>query len=631
MAELERIKSKSKTGLIASELGSLEELLNMKNRQIQDLEKEKERADEAAQVERSENEEKEQKLYALKRQLEYLRKNSCDPGIKMDQDNFERIEEELRAHSFRDLVIGPVSKYVRLKEPRWFKPVSIVLKKSLTNYIVFNNDDKVQLFGILKRLNINYSITQMSSKRVCKNLKTNSSYKTLLDVLEVVESLVLNQLVMLNSIEQIVLIDSREDAHRIIRGSPKHVDCAYTPTGDRIKMANGSLSDFRPRDDGSYWFEDKTSRIAAYEAKLAELSICEDKKRRCNEITNKIVSVSGETANLEKRCRDLRLELETLQNLKENDTDGLEKKLLILEKTILSLYNRKKSLERQIQEAEERKTSTLEENAKRRREHFRMKEVSLSRLGKIDYDIVVSEHARVCKIQEKSILRDQIDGEAMPLGIEPEVVRSSEKIAKERTFLSDLRRQAESMEPRENIEMDVARLESELSFVRTLRDKFEKSIQEVTAACNRRILKRDQIKTKDTEESVRVFREYTMRGGYEGEMCIDHENKRLDIRMKVHNSLVGGSRSTLSGGERSFAGVCFLLSMWKCFKCPVKILDEFDVFMDSLNRKMAIRFLFEFFKENEIQVVLITPLDTEDLADSECDIKVLEKATRSKT
>ena len=126
-----------------------------------------------------------------------------------------------------------------------------------------------------------------------------------------------------------------------------------------------------------------------------------------------------------------------------------------------------------------------------------------------------------------------------------------------------------------------------------------------------------------------MFAEYTKKRGYDGELIFDHDNQTLDLRMRVHGSEISGSKSTLSGGERSFANVCFLLSLWKSFMCPVKILDEFDVFMDSINRKTAIKSLFEFFKEHSMQVILITPLNTADLINENCDIKILSKTNEN--
>ncbi len=44
---------------------------------------------------------------------------------------------------------------------------------------------------------------------------------------------------------------------------------------------------------------------------------------------------------------------------------------------------------------------------------------------------------------------------------------------------------------------------------------------------------------------------------------------------------------TLSGGERSFVTVCYLLALCKKLQGSFHALDEFDVFMDNVNRGVS--------------------------------------------
>lgn len=624
--QLEKIRNKSNIGKLEKELIECESRLLENRSQLCSLENQREDALKAYNSEKKRNEENEQHSFNLKKQLNYLKQNAFDSTKQAHLESFKKIGEELKNISFKDVVIGPVCRYVKLKEYKWFKTVSIILKKSLMNYIVFNSEDKIKLHSLFKRLNVDYSVSQMFSKKPYQNLRTNPKYKTLLDVLQIDDQLVSNQLITINNIEQIILIEDRENAHSVIRTDPRDVDCAYTLTGDKIKLYNGSLSDFRAKDDGVYWFENKESKIKKLEYDLSRITITEEAKIRYTKLMNDLGRLASEIDNVEKKAQTLKIELESLKGLKENDTGGLEKKYNVALRSIASLENRKKNIDIKITSTEASKQQILDRNRERVNDLHTKREHASSKICKLDYEIVVSENTKSVTIANKKAIQDRVAKSVAELGDEPDNIKSMAKIVKERKGIREFKLRANEMAPKDEIERDIVKMTKEAEYLNKLREKFEGIIQETTEACNKRRRRRDEIKEKDTEDALRMFREYTMKSGYVGEMVIDHENKRLDLKMKVHNSFIAGSKSTLSGGERSFAGLCFLLSMWKCFKCPVKVLDEFDVFMDSLNRKMAIRCLLEFFRETQTQVILITPLDTADLNGSDCDIKLLKKA-----
>ncbi|CAK9303793.1 unnamed protein product [Gordionus sp. m RMFG-2023] len=66
----------------------------------------------------------------------------------------------------------------------------------------------------------------------------------------------------------------------------------------------------------------------------------------------------------------------------------------------------------------------------------------------------------------------------------------------------------------------------------------------------------------------------------------------------------------LSGGERSYTSICFLLALWNCLKTPFICIDEFDVFMDLVNREIGKELIIANAKAtNSSQMIILTPLD----------------------
>lgn len=70
----------------------------------------------------------------------------------------------------------------------------------------------------------------------------------------------------------------------------------------------------------------------------------------------------------------------------------------------------------------------------------------------------------------------------------------------------------------------------------------------------------------------------------------------------------------LSGGERSFATLSLLLAIGESLETPFRVMDEFDVFLDPIARKIAMDNLVKVAKNMEHrQFIFITPQDVSNL------------------
>ncbi|KDQ21431.1 hypothetical protein BOTBODRAFT_168698 [Botryobasidium botryosum FD-172 SS1] len=107
--------------------------------------------------------------------------------------------------------------------------------------------------------------------------------------------------------------------------------------------------------------------------------------------------------------------------------------------------------------------------------------------------------------------------------------------------------------------------------------------------------------------------------GYFGKVLFDHVAGTLNLKVQTDELAGGRSRDkdpkSLSGGEKSFSTICLLLSLWEAIGCPIRCLDEFDVFMDAVNRRISMKMMIDTAKSSDgRQFILITPLDISNIA-----------------
>lgn len=102
---------------------------------------------------------------------------------------------------------------------------------------------------------------------------------------------------------------------------------------------------------------------------------------------------------------------------------------------------------------------------------------------------------------------------------------------------------------------------------------------------------------------------------FPGKLDFDVNKNKLIMYVSTINDKKPRHVDSLSGGEKSFSQNSLLLATWKPMRSRIKVLDEFDVFMDQVNRKIGMRLMLDKLSEEKSQTISITPQDIGLIAD----------------
>lgn len=91
---------------------------------------------------------------------------------------------------------------------------------------------------------------------------------------------------------------------------------------------------------------------------------------------------------------------------------------------------------------------------------------------------------------------------------------------------------------------------------------------------------------------------------------MDFEKRILELTVKTKKDDMKRTVESLSGGEKSYTQIALLLAIWRTMNSRIRGLDEFDVYMDSVNRSISIKLLLhELARYPKSQNIFITPQD----------------------
>lgn len=109
------------------------------------------------------------------------------------------------------------------------------------------------------------------------------------------------------------------------------------------------------------------------------------------------------------------------------------------------------------------------------------------------------------------------------------------------------------------------------------------------------------------------FRDLMNLKTFTADVLFDKTARELELKVIPRDAEIEGAVSntkSLSGGERSYSTVAFLISLWSCVDHPFYFLDEYDVFADEYNRHIMTQLLLnEAAKKAEKQFGFLTPQD----------------------
>lgn len=103
-------------------------------------------------------------------------------------------------------------------------------------------------------------------------------------------------------------------------------------------------------------------------------------------------------------------------------------------------------------------------------------------------------------------------------------------------------------------------------------------------------------------------------------------NGNCDLVNEKENGAKMTDARSLSGGERSFSTVAFVLALWYHCPSPFKLMDEIDVFMDMVTRRVSYNALIRFAQctEDPGQFIFFSPLELPKVDDSGASVRVFE-------
>ncbi|KAH1660119.1 hypothetical protein KXW75_004262 [Aspergillus fumigatus] len=547
------------------------------------------------------------------------------------------LKEVETERSFSRKPVGPIGSYVSLLKPEWSSILENALGTTLNSFIVTSKRDMNILSHIMQRVGCVCPIFIGSDGHIdTSEHEPEPHYDTALRVLQIDNELVRRQLIINHGIEQMLLIERLEDASSVLFDGqrPKNVKrcycidrtdrrrgihLSYSRTGDPIQAPvqayNGSP---RMRSDLESQIRIQRDVVAGLRRELS------NQEQQLRSARSRLESCKQAIERHKRRSKELQVLLQRQEDQVEELTDALERETVedghldVLRTTLQEAEAEKHLNEGSLKDSVDAMDAIMRK-LKATKQELSAKDAEIStlqeelRVAQGEEHLVQDKRRKIIGLKNTAIERVN-DIKLNRTRIQQEKDRVAARVVEyeEKASLVSPRVAIDEGETANSLSKKLERLHGDLQRSNQQlggsRDEIAAEVERATAAYQRAMkqieefrLLADVLKATLRHRKARwlIFRSH---------ISSPSSSIYRQVEPDITKDSAGRGAKTLSGGEKSFSQVCLLLALWEAMGSPVRCLDEFDVYMDHINRKMAIDMLMLAARRSiGRQFILITP------------------------
>ncbi|CAI8501018.1 unnamed protein product [Hanseniaspora opuntiae] len=572
--------------------------------------------------------------------------DSFDPNMKQC---LKEIDYLVKSKQFSSPPIGPLGALVTIKEEYeadWAVLVQNRLKAQLRSFVVSNLRDKQLLQKTLSKhgmkTGFNFLIRKMSTFNYSRDIpNTSENELRMTDVLDFANEQIKCVFVDLAGVHTLILGKDYDDAKALSVKYPRNVVIAIT-------KENGYLATF-PALERDY--EEKIAQVVEQirSIKKSQLNFRSSKRGLMEKLdgitteleaiqdSDKVENLKNEVLRLQEVMRVTQSSLDNLNNeLKDNQS-----KLKIKTDEL----NEHKSKNQELVKEMNDQAATLQNIVKNIHEvRLKIKNAASEYEVKQKESDLLAEKitAKRNSFKEKKALIEPYQADI--ISIKDSLSNDSKYQIEQRIKkLEDhLNENSEySVEDLPDLEMQALDAITKFKRERVNYKSFKSLLNKMHNLLHQKKLTYLNHQTDCFKETNAMFSKFMKYRGFVGHLSFQNPNaletmsndsnvlssgkKNNGSRMEGELTIFARSREetetrdvdTLSGGEKSFAQMSLLLATWGVISSRVIALDEFDVFMDNVNREIGTKLIIESLKDRlQTQTIIITPQDITAIADN---------------